>query len=101
MFTVGDTFNANGITEVMFVVGKSGNSVILKDHTGKVSALDPQHYAGIFSKIFDTVQIERYPVTVRFTLVGGWWWRMGATSYIRVDWNAAYAAFLEALNYPD
>ena len=100
MFTVGDTFNANGITVVMLIVNKTGNRVILKEHSGKVSALDPQHYAGIFAKVFETVHLERFSVTIRFYLTG-WGWFMRVAPHARIDRNAAYAAFLEALNLPD
>ena len=101
MFTVNDTFTQNSITYMMLIADKSGIRVFLFDSTGKRSVLDPQHYAGIFSGVFDTAEIEQHPVVVRFTLVDGCWWRMRTAPCVRIDRNAAYAAFIEALNYPD
>ena len=101
MNTVNDTFTANGITKVMFIIGKKdGDILIMRDYMGKRSVLDHRHYAGVFSKVFDTVRFERYPVTLRFTL-DGWGWFVYAAPHARVNLDAAYAAFLEALNHPD
>lgn len=100
MNTVNDTFTNNGITRVLFIVGKDGDRIIMKDFTGKRSVLDHQHYAKVFSKVVDTVHVERYPVTLDFTL-DGWGWFVKTAPFAKVDLNAAYAAFLEALNLPD
>lgn len=101
MFTVADTFTANGITRVLFITGKkAGDSMLMKDFMGKRTVLDTRHYAGVFSAVFAAVRQPDQVVTLDFTL-DGWGWHLKATPVQGVDLDAAYAVFIGALDLPD
>ena len=100
MYTINDTFEANGITNVIFDISKDGNRrVLMFDCFGKKSVLDHRHYAGIFAAVFAAVRPGQ-PTTLNFAL-DGWGWHIKATPDQGVDLDAAYDAFIAALNHPD
>ncbi len=102
MFTVDDSFTANGITRVVFVADeKFGDFVFMYDFMGNTAVLDRRYYAKVFSKVFSAMrQPDRHRVALELIL-DGWGWHLKADPWSKVDLDAAYAAFLEALKHPD
>lgn len=97
---VNDTFAANGITKVVLVTTKKGDLLLMRDFMGKRSVLDARHYAGVFAAVFAAVRHPDRVVTIEFTL-DGYGWHLKATPNNGVDHDAAYTAFIAALEQPD
>lgn len=100
-FTVTDTLTQNGVTQIVFDADdKRGDFLLMKDFMGKESVLDRRHYAGVFAAVFAAARQAARPVTLNFTL-DGQGWHLKAAPAQGVDTDAAYAAFLAALDLPD